>query len=259
LAVCFSLSNAMAEETRFPRIAWTHNGPNESAFRAGELKAPARENGLDLSWHAPDEKEEQWYLSPKLFQDQVNGPEGDFDFCKESSLPCYGKCIRSTPQLQMYDSEEKVIYFSVVLDVGSNSPHAVFRADLAKREVVFLFDDFGSGLRGFALSPSNSMLAYLIGSHGSACVAGSYLKVFDLKSRGLIEPKENLISGTGPLRAYHAYDRLEWISDSQIELTGRTWNCDEPDGAEEIEIHAVAGVVAAKKSLKRLKSAPADR
>jgi hypothetical protein len=167
-------------------------------------------------------------MSPDYFQNQVKCEE---DLCAESSFPCYGKCIMSPPEIQLYDSKNKKLYFSVALDIGHNVPHAVFVANLNDRKVTFLFETDGSGLMGFALSPSGSWLAFLNGCHFSACESWMDLQVFNMREKKMWEKRPGKSTDENEsLKDIVSYDSITWLSDTKLLLKGSWWKC--RDGEE---------------------------
>jgi hypothetical protein len=230
-----------ASDNRFPPVSQqvqSNQNPAQYVFDAGDLHAESQNNGLTIHWISEDGVRKSWDMKPELYQDQVACPD-EFVRCEDSSFPCYGKCIFSPPIVQLYDSKDKKLYFSLFLDVGHNVPHSVFLADLNSKKVSTLFQaDYSSGLGNFALSPSDVFLAYLASWHGSACEGGRILNVFDLKTRSFVKP---LVKQTANsvLRKYVVYDSIDWLSNSKLRLKGRSYNCN-PNVSNQTRIEAIA-------------------
>ncbi len=234
---------AFAGDNRFPPVNQkVHSDQNsfQYSFDAGDLHAESRNNGLNINWTSGDGTPDNWDMSPEFYQDQVTCPD-EFVQCKNSSFPCYGKCIFSPPIVQLYDSKDKKLYFSLLLDVGNNVPHAVLIADLNNKKASRLFQtDYYSSLGNFVLSPSALSLAYLASWHGSACEGGRTLEVFDLREKNFVKP---LVRPTNNsiLRKYVVYDSIDWLSNSRLRLKGRSFNC-KPGVANKTHIEAIASL-----------------
>jgi hypothetical protein len=204
------------------RVTSSGQKVSEDRVEAGDMHSIVSQDSLEVSWTAANGKVRDWLIGPDLFQDRVNCPE--FIQCAGSAFPCYGKCIFSPPVVEQYDSRDKKIYFSVRLDFGGRGPFAVFRADLEDQKVDFLFQEAGSNLMGFAFSPSESRLAFLVGLSITACAGMSHLNVFDLQKGVLLNPAVKPRSKYS-LRENVSYDSVEWLSETKLHLRGYTWNC----------------------------------
>ncbi len=156
----------IAGEDRFPpvRTAMVSSGNSKRAdykYDSGDMHAETRGNDVQISWKAADGTLQTWVMIPDDFQNEVKCEE---DSCAVSNwFTCYGKCIMSSPEIHLYDSSDKTLYFSVPLDLSQNRPHAVFKADLNARKATFVFEAYGSGLIRFLVSPSASLIAFLEG------------------------------------------------------------------------------------------------
>ena len=235
----------VAAEDRFPPIQ-TAVVSSENSRRAaykydsGDMHAETRGNDIQISWKTVDGTPQTWVMIPDDFQNQVKCEE---DKCAVfNAFPCYSKCILSSPEIHLYDSRDKKLYFSVALDLSQNRPYAVFTADLNSRKATFLFEAYGSGLIRFVLSPSDSLLAFLEGSHLSGCASSLHLRIFDIRTKNLLEPIVRRNDESVSLRENMSYESIKWLSDTQLLLKGRMWNCKNAEAIDEVPIQAVVNL-----------------
>jgi hypothetical protein len=130
----------------------------------------------------------------------------------------------------------------VALDISSNRPYAVFIGDLHSRKTTFLFEAYGSGLIRFVLSPSGSLLAFLAGSHLSACASSLHPQIFDIRKKILLEPAAKRTDESVSLRKNVSYESITWLSNSQLLLKGRMWNCMNVEAIDEVPIEAIVNL-----------------
>jgi hypothetical protein len=234
----------IAGEDRFPPIqtavVFSENS-NRAAYKydSGDMHAETRGNDVQISWKAADGTLQTWVMIPDDFQNQVKCEE---DKCAVfNSFPCYGKCILSSPEIHLYDSSDKKLYFSVALDLSQNRPYAVFTADLNIRKTTFLFETYGSGLIRFFVSPSASLLAFLEGSR-NGCASNLHLRVFDIKRKNLLEPIVRRTDESASLRENVSYESIAWLSDTQLLLKGRMWNCRDAEATDEVPTQAIVNL-----------------
>jgi hypothetical protein len=140
--------------------------------------------------------------------EEVPFGEGDCHIDCKRSEHCYGKCLRGSLDVLLFDESRREAFLSANTMPAQNSYWVIFRLDLESGELTRIVHTFGGSIRDVEVSPDGRYLSYQASSVHSADEGGLNLFVTDLRTGVEVHPAERLWKALPP-----PPERYEWLVD----------------------------------------------